>query len=136
MVPTPFQVEGALLPNGIPNHFERFYRETLRRVVGARLRSSPVQAAYMTWADREDAQSISYHQLRRYMLALGHRHVKSNGIFYRDVAFAIDVPEVADTFAIVPLDTMAPGGVDATIAAIDDATMALARLRRALAGAS
>ena len=136
MVPPPFQAEGVTLPNGIPPHFERFYRETLRRVTGARVRSSKVQTVYTTWADREDAQSVSYHELRRYMLALGHRHVKSNGIYYRDAAFAVDVPDTADTFAVLSLDTIAPGGVDATVAAIDSAAFALARLRRALTGAS
>jgi hypothetical protein len=136
MVPSPFQPEGMTLPNGIPLHFERFYRENLRRVIGARVRSSTVQTAYTTWADREDAQSVSYHELRRYMLALGHRHVKSNGIHYRDAAFASDVPDTPDTFAVFSLDTIAPGGVDATVAAIDGATVALARLRRALTGAS
>jgi hypothetical protein len=136
MVPPPFQPEGTTLPNAVPLHFERFYRARLRRVIGIRSRSSTVQAAYVAWATGEAAPSISYHQLRRYMLALGHPHIKSNGIQYLDVAFAADVPNVEDTFAVMPIGSGSPGGIDATVSAIDSAVSALAQLRRVLTGAA
>ena len=136
MVPPPFQTEGSTLPNSVPVHFERFYRETLRRVAGSRLRSSTVQTAYSEWASRERGPHLNYHQLRRYMLAIGHSHLKSNGIQYLDVALAVDVPDIPDAFALLPIEALTPAGVDTTIAAIDGAVMALTRLRRALTGAS
>lgn len=136
MVPPPFHPEGFILPNNVPAPFEQFYRSTLRRVIGARVRSSIVHDAYAEWAAKAGSPSISYQQLRGYMLALGHRHFKSNGIQYRDVAFASEVPDIPDTFALVPIDALSPVGIDATVNAIDGAVGALRTLRRALTGAS
>jgi hypothetical protein len=136
MVPPPFHPEGFILPNAVPAHFEQFYRATLRRVIGARARSSLVHDAYAEWAGRTGSPSISYRQLRGYMLALGHRHVKSNGIQYLDATFASEVPGTPDTFAVLTDDALSPVGIDATVSAIDGAVGALRKLRRALTGAS
>lgn len=137
MVPSSFRPEGPTLPNDVPAYFELFYRATIRRVIGRRLRSSDLLATYLAWAGANDAPAINFHQLRRYMRAIGHDRAKSNGIRYLDAAFACDLPNTPDSYRIVPLHERMPADtIDLAVAAIDEAMTALRQVRVAIVGAS
>ncbi len=139
MLPAPFQREGAILPTRIPLHFERFYRATLRRVVGSRIRSVELRDAYMAWAAANGAPSMSFVELRRAVEGIGHRRIQSNGVRYADLIMAVDVPELADTLpALVSGVAGAGRTADQTdmVARVDAALASLLDLRRSLVASS
>lgn len=135
MLPAPFQLEGAILPVRIPLHFERFYRATLRRVIGSRIRSVELRDTYLAWAAANGAPSMSFGELRLALEGVGHRRVQSNGVHYADLVLARDVPSLSDT-----LPAMASGIAVAARAAdpgtilskVDAALASLLDLRRAI----
>ncbi len=135
MLPAPFQPEGAILPVRIPLHFEQFYRESLRRVVGSRVRSVELRDAYLAWAAANGAPSMSFGELRRAVEGVGHRRLQSNGVHYADLIMATDVPDLTDT-----LPPMPSGVIGATRAAdqptilskVDAVLASLLELRRTI----
>lgn len=132
-LPTSFrdrsELEGRVLRGPVPPDFEVFYRASLRFRPGARIRAMDLKQRHQEWALANGAPSLSLPKLRRAMVNIGHRHMNSNGVFYCDVAFAEDLPRVADNFPtmleIVP--TQLVQRVDAMIGE-------LAALRACLAG--
>lgn len=80
-----FQVEGSALPKHQRTAFLAFYAERLRFRFGARSRARDVLAAYQAWAEARRAPSLSFWDLRKMLGALGHTHLHSNGIQYRDL---------------------------------------------------
>lgn len=100
-VPPPFRSEGYAFPQAVPTTFERFYRQSLRRQVGARIRTTAVRDAFAGWAAVEGEAGASFNQLAEWMAAIGHRKVKSNGMFFADAVFACDAPQLPDNFRLV-----------------------------------
>ena len=82
--------------------FEAFYRAELRGVRRYRVRSTALHARLVTWADANDVASLGFRGVRREMELIGHRRFLSDGVWYDDVAFAEDVPEIGDTLPAVP----------------------------------
>lgn len=79
-----------LFPNFLPAsrtdlHFSEFYRARLRRRPTAKLRSSALLDAYLSWAQEFGGDGINFRDLRRLMRERGHGHFYSNGAQYRDV---------------------------------------------------
>ena len=80
-----FQFEGLLLTTGAPSDtFPNFYRDHVRYQAGTRLGAEQLKAAYEAWADKQDLPTSSPREVRRFMELNGHRHSKSNTVFYRD----------------------------------------------------
>lgn len=80
----------SLFPNLMPAsrtdlHFSEFYRAQLRRRPTAKLRSSVLLDAYLSWAQEVGGDGINFRDLRRLMRERGHGHFYSNGAQYRDV---------------------------------------------------
>jgi hypothetical protein len=137
ILPETFRPVPSNLPLTLLDQFERFYRQRLRWVCGSRLRGELLHREYMAWAAATGAVSISQKELRDFVLALGHRRVRSNGIQYCDVAFAVDHPRLCDT---LPPDPFGGGGrvgvgsADAIVSRIDRAMAGLIDLRALFAG--
>ncbi|HXH15661.1 MAG TPA: hypothetical protein VNJ10_05970 [Sphingomonas sp.] len=114
----------------------------MRRVIGAKVRSSVLRDDYQAWADTSHAASMTYRELRAMMEAVGHSRTKSNGINYRDVALIEDAPDVPDTLgddvatrmsiARAPREQANPSPL---VAKVDAALSALLDLRAALTAA-
>lgn len=140
-LPAPFRQEATTLPVMIPNAFERFYRETLRRVVGSRIKSRALGEAYDAWAAKSGEGKITFARMRQLMELVGHRRIQSNGISYVDVGFAADFPGVGDTLEVAPGGLVSrptqprsvEGVVDVdTLGLVDAALASLLDLRRHL----
>lgn len=133
-----FHLEGRTLPFHLPRQFERFYRENLRRVIGSRLRSADLLAAYLEWATANGEGSMTFGGIRSCLEAIGHRRLTSNGRKYVDVAFARDYPELPDTLQL-PLMVRASQRHDARcsdlIVQVDSALASLLDIRRELLAA-
>jgi hypothetical protein len=130
-IPAPFRDPSARqLGGSVPEHFERFYRETLRYCTGARLRSRQVSALYAEWAIFNTAPSLNLQQLKRAMVNIGHTHFNSNGIWYGDVRLAGDAPHIPDNFPEGPPPPAREHGI---IGRIDRIALELEQLRREVA---
>lgn len=90
--------EGRALRGPVPADFERFYRSRLRFRSGRRIRSAELADRYKAWAEQHEAGSLDHRAIRRAMLSIGHRLIRSNGMVYLDVEFAEAVPHVADNY--------------------------------------
>ena len=135
MLPSRFQTEGLALPSAVPDRFERFYRARLRRRPGSRVRSSALLDAYRAWAVSEDEAGASFNDLGGWMRALGHRRLKSNGIYFADAVFATDAPGLPDNFRIVPArEQLGAVTTDQVLALVDQIDVQLRAIRRALDG--
>ena len=110
--------------------FRAFYRDQLRKVVGARLSSSDLRAAYQRWAADNGATTLSFREIAREMRLLGHRHIHSNGHRYLDAGFAVDHPHVSASIAERPADL----GIAQVIDRVDRALADLSSLRTELCG--
>lgn len=135
MLPLSFQLEGAILPVRIPLHFERFYRASLRRVVGSRLRSVHLRDAYLAWAAANGAPSMSFGELRRALEGVGHRRLQSNGVHYADLIMASEVPDLADTLPVMAsgvMGTARPADQQTILSKVDAVLASLLDLRRAI----
>lgn len=97
-LPSSFRVEGRRLRGPVPADFEEFYRANLRYRTGRRVRAMDLAGRYQAWAEQRGAQSIHLKAMRCAMVNIGHRHIKSNGMFYEDVAFADELPGTADNY--------------------------------------
>jgi hypothetical protein len=135
-------MEGQPFPLALSARFEAYYRARLRRVIGAKVRSSDLLTDYQKWADANHAANMTYRELRSMMEAVGHSRSNSNGINYRDVALIEDAPGVPDTLgedvanrlsiASAPRQQAAPSPL---VAKVDAALSALLDLRTALTAA-
>jgi len=135
MLPAPFHVEGATLPHAINADFERFYRAHLRRVTGARIRSTSLRDAYLRWAAQENAVSLTFNQISRFMEIIGHRRMRSNGVQVLDLAYASDFPNLADNLQLAPQLTASDHSAGPLVERVDRALAALLDLRVALIAA-
>lgn len=93
--------EGRLLRGPVPADFEAFYRAMLRYRTGLRVRSSDLAQRYAEWAAEQHGSSLNLREIKQAMASIGHRALKSNGIWYLDVGFADALPGVADNFPLV-----------------------------------
>jgi uncharacterized protein YukJ len=84
----------------VPADFEAFYREQLRYCAGRRIRSEDLANRYRQWAEARHAAWPGQKAICRAMVNVGHRHLRSNVIYYADVDFAENVPELADNFPV------------------------------------
>lgn len=138
MLPTPFRPEGSPLPVAIPHAFERFYRESLRRISGSRVRSKAVHEAYNAWATERGERQLTFSALRALMETVGHRRIQSNGVSYLDVGLAADFPTVPDNLQVAAGGLVRAPADDATgaegelVARVDVVLSALLDLRHAL----
>jgi hypothetical protein len=89
---------GRMLSGPVPADFEAYYREHLRWRSGRRIGVIRLRERYQAWAIEAEAQSLSLKQLKKAMIAVGHRHATSNGTYYFDVEFADQLPDVPDNF--------------------------------------
>ncbi|RZF65871.1 hypothetical protein EWE75_04255 [Sphingomonas populi] len=135
----PLQLEGVPLPEPLPSFFERFYRTNLRRITGARIRSSDLMRAYQSWALANGECSINYLMLARLMAATGHRKVTSNGVHFTDVGFVADHAQVTDTLPSPFVGSLPPVASRRSrkkspdlIAKVDAALLDLLEIRKAL----
>jgi hypothetical protein len=118
--PTRFRpAEGRVLRGPVPSCFEAFYRAELRYRSGGRLRSLELARRYAAWAAANEAPSLNLQELRRAMLNIGHRHFRSNNIYFGDVQLAVEVPSLADNFPGLPIDPPIDAGPDPMVAQID-----------------
>lgn len=102
IIPTTFR-SGRVLRGPVPSDFEAFYRNCLRFQTGARMRTRDVADRYHAWAAENAGSSLNMRELRRIMDHIGHRHLKSNGMFYADVRLAREYPRLVDNFPVKPL---------------------------------
>jgi hypothetical protein len=116
--------------------FEAFYRSQLRGVRRHRIRSTALHARLVAWADANDLPSLGFRAIRAEMETIGHRRLLSNGVWFDDVAFAEDVPEISDTLPAMPVGErqrprlVRPADAAVTIERIDAALAELLAIRR------
>ena len=110
--------------------FRAFYRDQLRKVVGARLSSRDLHAAYHAWAAIEGAPGLSFKEIARLMRLIGHRPIHSNGHRYLDAGFAVDHPHVSASITARPAEL----GIAQVIDRVDRALADLSSLRTELCG--
>jgi hypothetical protein len=125
--------EGRRLRGAVPSDFEAFYRAELRFRAGRRISSADLGRRYAAWAQGQDAQSLNARQIKRAMENIGHRHRKSNGIYYADAAWSDELPGLEDNFP--PAGPIAPDQVPAVVQRLDAIMAELRHLRSEVATA-
>lgn len=65
--------------------FAEFYRESLRPMIGQRIKASDLRAAYLTWAEAKGRGSLSAKAIALLMDRRGHGRIRSNGVRYLDI---------------------------------------------------
>jgi hypothetical protein len=121
------RVADRRLSGPVPPSFEDFYRARLRFVPGARIRTLHIADMYRAWAAQNRKPSLSLKKLKRAMSNIGHRAIESHGMFYGDVGFAADHPDLTDNFP-----TLAPMEAAVILERIDAAIAELGSVRRVL----
>lgn len=128
-----FQMESDPFQPWVSPDFERFYRSTLRRVVGSRLPATILAESYCAWARLEGVGPIDARTLSAYMMRAGHSRLRSNGMQYLDVAFAVHHPGLPDTLALAsPRQRLGDVQADALMTRLDAMIGDLRRIRAAL----
>ena len=125
--------EGRRLRGPVPSDFEAFYRTELRFRAGRRVSSASLAERYAAWAKGKDAQSLNARQIKRAMESIGHRHGKSNGIYYADAAWSDELPGLKDNFP--PAGPIAPDALPAVVERLDAIMAELRHLRSEVAPA-
>jgi hypothetical protein len=138
MLPALFRPRKGALVERLDPKFEAFYRSQLRGVRRHRVRSTALHARLVAWADANDLPSLGFRAIRSEMEAIGHRRLLSNGVWFDDVAFAEDVPEIGDTLPTLPAgerrrpSLVRPADAAVTIERIDAALAELLAIRRSV----
>lgn len=129
-----FRPEGPLLPLTLATPFERFYRSSVRHIVGSRIRARDLRDAYLAWSTSNGEPPLTFSAIRQQMELAGHRRIQSNGVHYGDAGFATSYPDIADN---LPNPFRGPVQVAATgssllLSKLDTALAALLDLRHAI----
>jgi hypothetical protein len=85
------------------NPMVRFYAARLAKQPGGRVRSIVLRQDYLEWAAANEAPDLSFREIRRVMIAMGHRHFQSSLMFFADVAILSSdrVGDEAETFRLI-----------------------------------
>lgn len=134
MTAQPFQAPRRRLRGPVPLSFEAFYRSNLRFVSAARLKSIDVTRFYEAWAMATGSPAMSAKAMKQAMRHIGHRAVRSNGIWYTDLAIAAEHPDVLDNYPALPSPVEAQ--TDAIADRLDAMITELTQIRSAIYGAS
>lgn len=103
-LPAPFRGGRVPFVDRLDHKFQAFYRSQLRGVRRHRVRSTALHARLVAWSDDNDLASLGFRGIRREMELIGHRRFLSNGVWFDDVAFVEDVPEIGDTLPEIRSD--------------------------------